>query len=398
MRVGLVVPHIFMQADILPRVIFSPGQLALDLCSGLTEAGAAVTLFSPGLVATPARNVTADLSAFEAELTARGDDYLDLLRKHPLVFVSLARAVQAELIAKAYAMANAGELDVVHIYMTEEDIALPFAQFCTRPVVFTHHDPFNFAARYRHSFPRFKGLNWVSISMSQRRHMPSDTNWVGNVYHGLWADEFEPRPGGTSDYVAYLGRIVEPKGVHLAIKAVQQYNKSAQRPVTLKIAGKHYSGEKDEYWQAKIAPEVDGKTVEYLGFIRDTQAKGAFLAGAEALLMPSTWDEPFGLSMVEALASGTPVIGLDSGSIPEVVRDGTTGIVVPKTMRRVADAKSGHPHEVVDDAPTVAALAAALARIGEIDRRACRAEFEARFTLEQMAAGYLDVYQRLMNS
>jgi glycosyltransferase involved in cell wall biosynthesis len=95
------------------------------------------------------------------------------------------------------------------------------------------------------------------------------------------------------------------------------------------------------------------------------------------------------------LACGTPVIGLDSGAIPEVVRDGETGFVVPKTMRWVADPKSGRVYEAVNDLPTAAALAAALGCIGEIERRACRADFERRFTLEKMATGYLDVYQRL---
>jgi len=396
LRIGLVVPHIFMQADLLPRVIFSPGVLALDLVDGVAAAGVDVTLFSPGLVDTSVRNVTADLSAFKAELAARGDDYLSLLRKHPLVFVSLARAVQAELVAKAFAAANAGELDIVHIYTNEEEVGLPFAQFCTKPVVFTHHDPFNFAARYRHSFPRFKHLNWISMSQAQRRDMPPDTNWAGNVYHGLRPDLFTPRLSGESDYVAYFGRIVEPKGLHLAIAAVKRYNERPGRPLKLKIAGKHYSGEQDSYWQERIAPEIDGETIQYLGFIRDEQAKNEFLAGARALLTPSTFNEPFGMVMIEALACGTPVIGLDSGAIPEVVRKGRTGFVVPKTLRTVRDPKSGRLREVVDETPTVAALAEALGRVSSIDRVACRHDFEVRFTLERMVEGHMSVYRKLV--
>ena len=79
-RIGLVAPHMFLHREILPRVIFSPGQLALDLASGLQKLGADVTLFSPGPVDTPVKNVTADLSYFEAELAGRGDTYLDLLK------------------------------------------------------------------------------------------------------------------------------------------------------------------------------------------------------------------------------------------------------------------------------------------------------------------------------
>jgi hypothetical protein len=130
MKIGIVVPHIFMHEGILPGVIFSPGVLALRLAEGLQQQGAEVTLYSPGPVVTPVRNVTADLRLFEQELAGRGDSYLDLLKKHPLTFITLARQVQSELVARAYADAGRGELDVVHIYTNEEDIALPFARLC----------------------------------------------------------------------------------------------------------------------------------------------------------------------------------------------------------------------------------------------------------------------------
>jgi hypothetical protein len=135
MRIGLVVPHIFMHRDILPGVIFSPGQLALNLAEGVSELGADVTLFTPGPVDTKVKNLTADLSYFNAELAARGDGFIDLLKKHPLTFISLARQVQSEIVARSFMMANDGGLDLVHIYTNEEDIALPFVQFCKKPVL-----------------------------------------------------------------------------------------------------------------------------------------------------------------------------------------------------------------------------------------------------------------------
>ena len=184
LRIGIVVPHIFMQQTILPQVIFAPGQLALDLVTGLSKIGIDVTLFTPGPVKVPVKNVTADLSNFKAELDARQDGYIDLLKKHPLTFISLARQVQAELIAKAFAVANTGKLDIIHIYTNEEDIALPFAKLCSKPVVFTHHDPFNFLITYKNVFPKYPELNWISISLAQRLGMPARTNWIGNVYHG----------------------------------------------------------------------------------------------------------------------------------------------------------------------------------------------------------------------
>ncbi|HTH72000.1 MAG TPA: glycosyltransferase [Candidatus Pristimantibacillus sp.] len=363
MKIGLVVPHIFIDKDILPSVIFSPGTLALQLAEGLQDLGAEVTLFTPDRADTTVTNVTADMSLFEIELAGRGDNYLDLLKKHPLTFVSLARQVQAELIAKAYAMANRGELDVVHIYTNEEDIALPFAEFCQKPVVFTHHDPFRLLVKYKSSFPKYRQLNWISISLAQRQQMPPDTNWVANIYHGLPEGEFAPNYEPTGNYVAYIGRIIESKGVHLAIDAAKQAG------VKLKIAGKHYAGHgKDAYWHEKVEPQL-GQDIEYVGFVKG-KAKQDLLGNAAALLVPSTFDEPFGMVMIEALACGTPVIGLPSGAIPEVIKDGKTGFVT-------------------EDLP------GAIAKINTIDRHTCRAEFEARFTLRRMCEEHLDVYGRL---
>jgi glycosyltransferase involved in cell wall biosynthesis len=366
-RIGLVVPHIFMHRDILPRVIFSPGQLALDLAQGLQALGADVTLFTPGPVDTPARNITADLSYFEQELAGRGDRYEDLLKKHPFTFITLARQVQSELIAKAYAAANADELDIVHIYTNEEDTALPFAQFCRKPVVFTHHDPFNFLVKYKNIFPKYQHLNWISMSLAQRKTMPPDTHWVANIYHGLPKDRFTANlsPGG--DYVAYMGRIIQPKGVHLAIAAAKKAG------VKLKIAGKHYTGKKDDYWQQHIAPQIDNKNIEYVGFIKTDAEKQAFLGNAKALLMPSLFDEPFGLAAIEALACGTPVIGLRSGALPEIIKDETTGFVV------------------TDESD----MAVVLRNVDSINRQTCRADFEERFTTAHMCAEHLELYRRI---
>jgi len=372
LRVAFVVPHIFIKNDVLPHVIFSPGRLALDVTTEMARQGAEVTLFTPGPTDTKLSNITADLTYFDQELAGRGDTYMDLLKKHPFTFISLARQIQSELVAKAYELANTGEFDIVHIYTNEEDIALPFAQFCTVPVVFTHHDPFNFLVRYKSVFPKYKHLNWISMSYAQRTSMPNDTNWVGNVYHGLDIAQWRPRLGDDSDYVAYLGRIVEPKGVHYAIAAVKKYNETAERPLKLKIAGKHYAGHsKDTYWQEVIEPQL-GEEIEYVGHIADHKAKNDFLAGAKALIVPSTFSEPFGMVTIEALACGTPVIGTPNGATPEIIRDGETGFVV-------------EPDKIVN----------ALAEIDAINRATCRNDAETRFTLERMAADHLTIYNTL---
>ncbi|HEX9153615.1 MAG TPA: glycosyltransferase, partial [Candidatus Saccharimonadales bacterium] len=294
-----------------------------------------------------------------------------------------------ELIAQAFDMANRDELDIVHVYTNEEDIALPFAKLCTKPVVFTHHDPFNFLVKYKNVFPKYKDLNWISMSMAQRAGMPEGTNWVGNVYHGIDENVLSPVFEPAGNYIAYLGRIIEPKGVHLAIDAVKRYNQTAARTLKLKIAGKHYAGhKKDTYWQERIEPLVDGNEIEYVGFIDDMAGKQEFLGNAKATIMPSLFDEPFGLVMIESLACGTPVIGLNSGAIPEVIRQGSTGVVVDKTF---TDCSS-----VLDDSAISKVIAEVLPRVLGFDRRACRSDFEERFTAKRMCREHLAIYNKTL--
>jgi glycosyltransferase involved in cell wall biosynthesis len=387
LRVGIVVPHIFMHREILPNVIFSPAKLALDLTEGLQTLGAEVTLFTPGPVETAVRNITADLSYFEQELDLRGDTYTDLLKKHPFTFITLARQVQSELIAKAYDMANRDELDIVHIYTNEEDIALPFAKLCDKPVVFTHHDPFNFMVKYKNLFPKYKSLNWISMSYAQRKTMPDSTNWVGNIYHGLPADQLKTVEKPAGGYVAYLGRIIQPKGVHLAIQAVKLYNQTAAKPLQLKIAGKHYAGHrKDTYWHEIVEPLIDGEKIQYVGFLDDANAKQTLLANAKLAMIPSIFAEPFGLVAIESLACGTPVVALDSGALPEVIQDGETGFIVKK-VRTAANE--------IDEPATAQALANAIGQTQTISRKACRRDFETRFTAARMCAEHFTIYEML---
>src|SRR5690606_11760971 len=98
------------------------------------------------------------------------------------------------------------------------------------------------------------------------------------------------------------------KGLHLAIEAIKKLNSKTGQSNKLLIAGKHYSGTNDNYWQ-KVERDINGQEIQYLGFIKDQSEKNRLLANAKALIIPSIFDEPFGMVMIEALASGTPLIG-----------------------------------------------------------------------------------------
>lgn len=373
MRIAIVVPHIFMNRQILPEVIFSPAHLALDLAEGLRKLNHEVTLFTPGTVDTKVKNITADLTLFEEELKLRGDSYTQLLKKHPLIFITLSRQVQAELVAKAYTMASENLYDIVHIYTNEEELALEFSNLCTKPVCFTHHEPYNFMVKYRSLMPKHKEKNWISISKSQQKTMEPGANFVGNIYHGLPKSKFAPNLNPSGNYFAYFGRIIQPKGVHLAIQAAKKSG------VELRIAGKHYAGySKDKYWNEVIEPEIDNKQIKYIGFLKTDKQKQDFLGNATALIVPSVWDEPFGMVMIEALACATPIIGIKSGAIPEVVDDLKTGILVE------------------NNASVVKNLSKAINTISTVERKACRTSFEKRFLVERMCKEHEKVYKQLV--
>ena len=258
---------------------------------------------------------------------------------------------------------QASRFDVIHSHV--DALSFPLARFSQVPTVSTMHgrlDRPELLPVYRY----YNDHAVVSISHDQRRPLPG-MNWVGNVYHGLPRNllTFRSEPG---EYLAFLGRICPEKRPDLAIEIARR----AKLP--LKIAAKIDRADR-EYFETIVKPLLSTPGVEFIGEINEAQ-KQDFLGGALALLFPVDWPEPFGLVMIEALACGTPVIARPCGSVPEVLRHGLSGFI----------------ESSVDN------LAAAVNKIHEISRRACRDEFERRFTAEVMADNYEQIYSRLADT
>jgi glycosyltransferase involved in cell wall biosynthesis len=206
----------------------------------------------------------------------------------------------------------------------------------------------------------------VSISNSQRRPLPQ-ARWVRTIYHGLPENLITPKPVRPS-YLAFLGRIAPEKAVDRAIHVARKCG------IPLKIAAK-VDRVDAEYYEQRIRPLIEPPYVEYIGEIGDHE-KSEFLSGAHALMATIDWPEPFGLVMIEAMASGTPVIAFNRGSVPEVVDDGITGFIVEDELGAIG----------------------AVQRLAELDRTAVRKRFEQRFTARRMAQEYLGVYRALAES
>ncbi|ROP42568.1 glycosyltransferase family 4 protein [Saccharothrix texasensis] len=249
------------------------------------------------------------------------------------------------------------DVDVVH----DHSLAGPLlARGRSVPTVVTTHSPVTGEmGRY------YRGLNGsvhlVAVSNTQRRLAP-DLAWAGTVHNAVDVGAF-PFSRDKEDYALFLGRAAPFKGIPEAIAA------AAEAGVRLRVAAKCREPEEREYFRREIAPLL-GPGVEWIGEV-GREEKLALLTAARCLLFPISWDEPFGLVMVEAMACGTPVVANRRGSVPEVVAHGQTGFVC-------------------DDH---AALVAALRRIDRLSPDRCRAEALRRFDVDLMAARYEDVYR-----
>ncbi len=201
--------------------------------------------------------------------------------------------------------------------------------------------------------------HYVSISDADRSPL---LHYAATIHHGIELEGFTyaPEPGA---YLLFLGRIHPDKGTHRAIHVAHEAG------VPLVIAG---IVQDHEYFETEVRPHVDGQAVSYLGPVGPTQ-RDALLGGAMAVLHLVDFDEPFGLSVVEALATGTPIIASPRGSLPEIVQPAVTGFLVTDHTAAVR----------------------AVARLEEIDRSQCRSDAETRFGADRMVEDYLALFERL---
>ncbi len=334
LRVGMLAPITWR----VPPRHYGPWERVVSLLTeGLVERGVDVTLFAT------ADSLTAGRLASICPRPLAEDPRLD-----PKVW---------ECLHIAHAFERALEVDLLHNHL--DFLPLTYAGLVDVPVVTTIH---GFSSpKILPVYQRYDGrVRYVSISDADRA--PTLT-YDATVYHGIALEEFTPRERA-GEYLVFLGRIHPDKGV---AEAIELARRSGRR---LLIAGIIHDR---EYYERDVAPFVDGDQVEYLGSLGPAE-RNVLLGDAFALVHLVNFAEPFGLSMVEAMACGTPVIGRRRGAVPEVVEDGLTGFVV-------------------DD---VDGAVKALERVAGLDRRAIRARCAERFSRDRMVGDYLDVYERVL--
>jgi glycosyltransferase involved in cell wall biosynthesis len=309
------------------------------LADGLADAGHDVTLF------------------------ASGDSHTQA--KHEYVF----RRAPSERIGQTFwelqhalgCFGRDGEFDVVHDHTGLLGLAL--GSLLKTPLVHTVHGPLT--GHPGHLYEQIVRMapkaHLVSLSLNQRRPKP-DLPWLANVPNALELSYYPFAPA-RGDYLLFLGRMSPDKGAHRAVSI------ALEADMPLKIAGKCAEPAEQEYFDTFVRPHLGGGR-EYLGEVSHGD-KVELLRCARATLFPIEWEEPFGLVMIESMACGTPVIATRWGAVPEVIRDGETGVIV-------------------DDWSDIrGALEAAAA----LDPATMRREVEVRFTPERMVADYVAAYE-----
>ena len=201
---------------------------------------------------------------------------------------------------------------------------------------------------------------YVSISDADRH---PDLTYAATIHHGIDTTAFAAHPDPGS-YLLFFGRIHPDKGTVEAIEVAERSG------IPLLIAG---IIQDEEYFRAKVVPRIDGRRVRYLGAV-GAEGRSDLLGGALALLHLIGFDEPFGFSVAEAMATGTPVIAFDRGSMRELVDDGVTGMIVGNTTAAVA----------------------AVARVAGLDRSLVRDSARRRFGVDRMVDAYVGVYQGVL--
>lgn len=340
MKIAMLAPVI---ERVPPKRYGGTERVVYELTEELVKRGHEVTLFASGDSITSAKLISVYPRALrEARLK---DIYGN--NNYSLMNVGLAFSMQ-------------NEFDIIHDHMGA--ISLPAGNISQVPVVATLHGAIS--PEVRNIYAMLKNVHLVNISNAQSYPAPG-LNYAGMVYNGLSMEHY-PFSEENEGYLLYVGRISAEKGVHFAIETAQQLN------LPLIIAAKLEQTDRP-YFQQYIEPHLTDE-IKWIGEV-DEEKRNDLMSKALCFLHPVMWREPFGLTLIEAMACGCPVVAYDKGSIPEVISNGKTGFVV-QDLESMLDA---------------------VKNIDTIDRNYCREYALTNFSAKRMADGYEEIYRKIIS-
>jgi glycosyltransferase involved in cell wall biosynthesis len=341
MRIAQIAP---LYESCPPKLYGGTERVVSYLTEDLVAAGHDVTLFASGDSETSARLIAPCSHAIRLQ-----PEGADGIAYHTLMMQQVAK--------------RSHEFDVLHFHT--DYFHFPTFEWCAEKTLTTLHGRLD-APSMTDILRAFSAMPLVSISDAQRLPVPW-ANWKKTIHHGLPADTYA-LGSGTEGYLAFVGRISPEKGPDRAIAIA----KGAGVPI--KLAAKIDPADR-VYFEREIASLFDDPLVDYIGEIGEHQKSG-FFGNALGLVFPIAWPEPFGLVMIEAMATGTPTIAFRHGSVAEIIEDGITGFIV----------------DTIDEA------IAAVPKLAALDRGAIRKRFEDRFAIRRVSDAYVALYKRLARS
>jgi glycosyltransferase involved in cell wall biosynthesis len=299
---------------------------------------------------------------------------------------------ELSLVSRAFSMQN--DFDIFHANFGGGEIILPFAKFVNKPIIVTMHGTLSDPStkKYFSLYKDLKNVFFISISNSQRKPIPN-LNYIRTIYHGVdIKKEFQFNAKG-DNYLIWSGRAVPEKGLDIVLQVIKMTKKKA----------KIFPIIKDEYlkWLQEIIVKRRNIVNQAISIYTDFDVHRLKLAchyqTSKLFLFPLQWEEPFGMTLIESMACGTPVVAYARGSIPEIVKDGETGFIVNSS-------ETDKRGDWVIKKTGIEGLCEAVERIYAMPeeqyrqmRLACRAHVEKNFTVERMVDQYEEVYKEVIN-
>lgn len=341
-------------------MVYAPIDLAVEISESLAKRGHEVTFFGPNGTNMAAKVETCNLRP----LVRSQKEFRELIENPDLSLHHVPGLWDRFLAKKMFEQARNGEYDLLHFHHPESALDLAHL-YPDVPIVYTHHDPLD--NWYREVLEMYQTPNQFYISISDNQRVPAlNLSFSATVYNGIDVDMF-PYDEEREDFLLFVGRVTPEKGTKEAIQVAKDTNHR------LLIIGPSYKEDK-EYFDQHIKPHLDDKIL-YLNFI-ERKHLARYYKKAKAFLMPIQWEEPFGLSMTEAMACGAPVIAMRRGSVSEIVVEGETGYIVN----------------------SVTEMSEAVNKIHLIKPRNCREHVERNFSIEKMADGYENAFENILDT